>query len=135
MRFGPALGALAIAGCAAPVQVGIPPRDTRVDGVWQVTDLKRQALPPAPEYQVRFISGRLSARFGCNFMGAAYHQAGHVLHVGPIASTRMGCTEAGATLDRDAGLILAQPMSMSWTSRDTLELSNRAGGIKLSRVR
>ena len=92
-------------------------------------------MPRAPEYQVRFISGRLSARFGCNYMGGTYHQAGHILHVGPLSSTRMGCTERGAAIDRDAGFILAQPMSMSWTSRDTLELTNRAGGIKLSRVR
>jgi heat shock protein HslJ len=106
-----------------------------VEGIWQVAELKRQTMPRAPEYQMRFISGRLSARFGCNFMGGTYHQAGHVLHVGPLSSTRMACTGPGATIERNAGLILAQPMSMSWTSPDTLELSNRAGGIKLTRVR
>jgi heat shock protein HslJ len=106
-----------------------------VEGVWQVTEVKRQAMPWAPEYQIRFISGRLSARFGCNYMGGAYHQAGHVLHVGPLSSTRMACTGPGTTIERDAGLILAQPMGMSWTSPNTLELTNRAGGIKLTRAR
>ena len=134
MRPGPALIALAIAGCA-PVRAGIPPRAASVDGQWQVVEVKRQAIPATPEFRIRFVSGRLSARFGCNFMGATYHQVGNQLHVGPIASTRMACSGPGAMFERDAGLILAQPMSMSWTSPDTLELTNRAGGIKLTRVR
>ena len=68
-------------------------------------------------------------------MGGPYRQIGNVIHAGQIASTLMGCPEPAATIERDAGLILAQPMTMSWTSRDTLELSNRAGGMKLVRVR
>jgi heat shock protein HslJ len=122
-----------VAGCA-PVSPGIPPRSATIDGNWQVVELKRQAMPRTPDFRIRFVSGRLSARFGCNFMGGTYYQAGNLLHVGPLSSTRMGCTEAGAAIDRHAGLILAQPMSMSWTSRDTLELTNRAGGIKLVRA-
>jgi heat shock protein HslJ len=134
MRPGPALIALAITGCA-PVQTGIPPRAASVDGEWQVLVVKRQVMPAAPEFRMRFVSGRLSARFGCNFMGATYHQAGVVLHVGPLTSTRMACTGPGAMIEQDAGLILAQPLSISWTSPSTLELNNRAGGIKLARVR
>jgi heat shock protein HslJ len=134
MRPGPALIALAIAGCA-PVQAGIPPRAASVEGDWQVVEVKRQAMPAAPEFRMRFVSGWLSARFGCNFMGAAYHQAGVVLHVGPLSSTRMACTGPGAMIEQDVGLILAQPLSISWTSPSTLELTNRAGGIKLALVR
>jgi heat shock protein HslJ len=141
-RLGPVIAALALAGCAPPVaigvppiEVGVPPRAGGLDGAWQVVELKRQKLPAAPEYQIRFISGRMSARFGCNLMGGTYRQVGNQLHVGSIDSTRMACSGPGAMLERDAGLILAQPMSMSWTSGDTLELTNRAGGIKLSRVR
>lgn len=92
-------------------------------------------MPTSPDYRIRFVSGRLSARFGCNFMGGTYHQASDVLHVGPLSSTRMACTGPGATIERDAGLILAQPLTMSWTSPDLVELTNRAGWIKLSRVR
>jgi heat shock protein HslJ len=92
-------------------------------------------MPVTPDFQIRFVSGRMSARFGCNYMGAAYRQAGNVLHAGRLDSTRMACTGLGAQIEDDAALILAQPMSMSWTSRDTLELTNRAGGIKLRRVR
>jgi len=103
--------------------------------VWQVTDVKRQVTPSSPNYTIRFISGRMSARFGCNFIGGTYQQAGNRLHVGPLDSTRMACSGAGATIERDATLILGQPMSMSWTSPETLELTNRAGGIKLSKSR
>jgi hypothetical protein len=74
MRLGLALGTLAITGCVAPAQLGIPPRNSSIEGQWQVTEVKRQAMPRAPEYQIRFISGRLSARFGCNIMGGAYRR-------------------------------------------------------------
>ena len=135
MKLGLTLSALAVAACTAPVHSPIPPRIAGIEGQWQVVELKRQAMPPGPEFRMRFVSGRMSARFGCNYMGAAYRQAGGVLHAGRLDSTRMACTGPGAAIERDAALILAQPMSMSWTSPDTLELSNRAGGIKLSRVR
>ena len=129
-----ALAALAMAGCA-PAPAGIPPSAETLDGNWQVVEIMRQAMPASPEFRVRFVSGRMSARFGCNYMGAAYHQAANVLHAGRLDSTRMACTPNGATIERDAALILAQPMSMSWTSPDHLELSNRAGGLKVVRVR
>jgi hypothetical protein len=47
----------------------------------------------------------------------------------------MACTGPGAMIEQDVGLILAQPLSISWTSPSTLELTNRAGGIKLALVR
>ena len=126
--------ALAIAGCA-PVAQGIPPQGASVEGTrWQVTEVKRQATPLTDQYRISFENGQIGARFGCNHMGGPYRQVGNLIHAGQIASTLMGCPEPAATFERDAGLILAQPMSMSWTSRDTLELTNRAGGMKLARL-
>ena len=126
---------LTLAGCA-PVAHGLPLPGTSVDGTrWQVTEVKRQATPLTDQYRISFENGQIGARFGCNHMGGPYRQIGNVIHAGQIASTLMGCPEPAATIERDAGLILAQPMTMSWTSRDTLELSNRAGGMKLVRVR
>ena len=133
--LGIGLAAVAIAGCA-PVGHGIPPQGARVDGTsWRVVEIKRQATPASDLYRISFERGQLGARFGCNHMGGPYRQVGGTIHVGQVASTLMGCPEPADTFERDAGAILAQPMSVSWTSRDTLELTNRAGGMKLVRIR
>lgn len=129
------LALLAITGCA-PVAHGLPPQGASVAGTrWQVVEVKRQAVPASELYRISFERGQLGARFGCNYMGGEYRQVGGAIHVGQVASTLMGCPEPAATFERDAGAILALPMSVSWTSRDTLELTNRAGGIKLARIR
>ena len=126
--------ALALAGCA-PVAGAIPPKYASVAGTrWQVVEIKRRATPASDLYRISFERGQLGARFGCNHMGGAYRQVGGAIHVGQVASTLMGCPEPAATFERDAGAILAQPMSVSWISRDRLELSNRAGGMKLVRL-
>ncbi len=124
---------LAIAGCA-PVPGRIPPPGKSIEGHWQVVEVKRQTVPRSGDYRISFEDGRLGARFGCNHMGGSYRWSRGQLIPGQIASTLMGCPEPAATIERDASLILAQPLSVSWTSRDTIELSNRAGGIKLSRL-
>lgn len=97
--------------------------------------VKRQATPQTGDYRITFDNGQIGARFGCNHMGGRYRQSRNVLHAAQITSTLMGCPEPAATIERDAGLILAQPMSMSWINADRLELTNRAGGIKLARAR
>ncbi|HEY0165051.1 MAG TPA: META domain-containing protein [Sphingomicrobium sp.] len=125
---------MAITGCA-PAIVGIPPRETSIEGIWQVIEVKRQATPQAGDYRITFDNGRLGARFGCNHMGGQYRRAGNQLIAEHVTSTLMGCPEPAATIERDAGFVLAQPMSISWISADQLELSNRAGGIKLTKAR
>ena len=125
--------ALALIGCA-PVPGEIPPHGPSVEGRWQVVEIKRRTTPLSDLYRISFDNGQLGARFGCNHMGGRYRQAGAVIHAGDIASTLMGCPEPAATFERDAGMILAQPMSVSWISRDRLELTNRAGGMKLVRL-
>ncbi len=132
--LGVGIAALAIAGCA-PVAHGLPPQGASVSGTrWQVVEIKGRATPASDLFRMSFENGQLGARFGCNHMGGPYRQIGNVIHAGQIASTLMGCPEPARSFESDAGAILAQPMAMSWTSRDTLELTNRAGGIKLMRL-
>jgi heat shock protein HslJ len=134
MKMPLAMAALVAAGCA-PVGHGLPPQNASVDGTrWQVVEIKRQATPASDLYRMSFDNGQLSARFGCNYMGGRYHHVGGSIHASDIATTLMGCPEPAATFERDAGAIIAQPMSVTWISRDRLELSNRAGGMKLLRL-
>ena len=132
-KSGLALAALALAGCAS-FRVGQAPRAGNIVGNWQVVEVNRQALPLLDEYRIRFVSGLMSARFGCNAMGGQYRQARAMLHAGSITSTLMGCPEPAATIERDAGLILAAPMTLSWSGRDQVQLANRAGRIVLRRI-
>ena len=127
------VAALALASCA-PTADTIPSQRASVEGRWQVVEVKRLATPATADYFISFEKGQLAARLGCNHMGGSYRQVGAVIHAGDIASTLMGCPEPAATFERDAGAILSQPMSVSWISRDRLELSNRAGGMKLVRL-
>ena len=127
------VAALAVASCA-PVPDGIPPQGASVEGRWQVVEIKRRPTPATADYFISFDNGQLGARLGCTHMGGRYHQSGPVIHAGDIASTLMGCPEPAASFERDGGAILSQPMSVSWISRDRLELSNRAGGMKLVRL-
>jgi heat shock protein HslJ len=132
--LGLAATALAIAGCA-PVAGTITPQNASVDGTrWQVVEIKGRATPTSDLYRISFERGQLGARFGCNHMGGSYRQIGGTIHVAQVASTLMGCPEPASTFEAEAGAILSQPMSASWISRDRLELSNRAGGMKLVRV-
>ncbi|HUE78139.1 MAG TPA: META domain-containing protein [Sphingomicrobium sp.] len=129
-----AAAALAFAGCT-PVAHGIPPKAASVaDSRWQVVEIKGRATPPSDQYRMSFERGQLGARFGCNHMGGSYRQVGNVIHAGQVASTLMGCPEPAGTFEAEAGAILAQPMAISWISRDRLELTNRAGGMKLVRL-
>ncbi|MBA3512082.1 META domain-containing protein [Sphingomonas sp.] len=125
---------LAMAGCA-PVAGAIPPQNASVAGTrWQVVEIKGRATPASDLYRISFERGQLGARFGCNHMGGSYQQVGGTIHVGQVASTLMGCPEPAGTFEAEAGAILSQPMSATWISRDRLELSNRAGGMKLVRL-
>ena len=128
------VAAVAIAGCAPAASV-IPSQGASVDGTrWQVVEIKGRATPASDLYRISFERGQLGARFGCNHMGGRYRQIGGSIHAIEMATTLMGCAEPAATFERDAGAILASPMSVSWISRDRLELSNRAGGMKLVRL-
>ena len=132
--LGLATTALAMAGCA-PVAGAIPPQNASVAGTrWQLVEIKGRATPSSDLYRISFERGELGARFSCNHMGGFYRQVGATIHVGQVASTLMGCPEPASTFEAQAGAILSQPMSATWISRDRLELSNRAGGMKLARL-
>ena len=114
-------------GCAAG-----PAALTDLNGTsWRVVAVNSRAVPVNGDYSMRFDRGGVGSRFGCNSMGGQYRVTGDVLVVSNLASTLMGCPEPAGTIEREASLILTQPMRMSFTSNDRLGLSNGAGSITL----
>jgi heat shock protein HslJ len=99
---------------------------------WRIAIVNGRPIPPARgEYYMRFEQNRVSARFGCNSMGADYTQTANVLDLGPVMATRMACPDM--SFETQGGAVLNHPMSMSWSGGDRLTLSNAAGRIELVR--
>ena len=114
-------------GCGAR-----PAALTHLNGTsWRVVAVNGRTVPANGDYSMRFDRGGVGARFGCNSMGGHYRVMGETLVVSNLASTLMGCPEPAGTIEREASLILGQPMRMSFTSNDRLGLSNAAGSISL----
>ena len=94
------LGAVALAGCAAP-RTGDKGRLELTTAQWELVKWSTQAMPPAGVSPVilRFDQtgdeGRVSGRAGCNRFSAPYvlRDAGELTIATPVA-TRMACTPA-----------------------------------------
>ncbi len=90
-----ALAAALAAGCAALGAGGRSPE--RLDGRSFVSTgvLQRgeeRPLVPGTRIELSFAHGRLSARAGCNLIGAAYRvEDGRLRLVGGVSTTEMGC--------------------------------------------
>ena len=80
---------------------------------------------------MQFEASRLSAKLGCNGLGADYTQSANVLDPGPLIGTKMACPDM--SFETQGGTILGQPMTMNWNGGDRLSLSNPAGRIELTR--
>nr|WP_294846269.1 META domain-containing protein [uncultured Sphingomonas sp.] len=128
-------------GCGAPAsyygqvgESGYPngmPAPTLSETNWRVVAINGQQVP-AQNFYMNFQPDRLSAKFGCNSLGAGYSQSSNRLNVGAVMATRMACPDMSM---EDAGSrILAQPLTISGPG-DRVTLSNSAGSIDLVRAR
>jgi heat shock protein HslJ len=112
-----ALAATLAAGCAGREGDGGDRRSPeRLDGRSFVSTrvLERgeeRPLVPGTRIELSFADGRLSARAGCNLLGAAYRVAeGRLRLVGGVSSTEMGCDpERHAQDEWLAGFLASSP--------------------------
>lgn len=104
---------------------------TLANSSWQVLAVNGRQLPGGDRYTVNFQADRVNARFGCNNMGGSYQVQGTTLSVGPLAATRMACSDMSA--ENAAGRILAQPLQVALQPGDRMLLQNAAGSILLRR--
>ncbi len=98
---------------------------------WRVVAINGTRTP-ASNFYVNFMPDRVSAKFGCNTLGAGYTQAGNILDAGAVMATRMACPDM--SFENQGSAILEQPMTISGLG-DRLTLSNRTGTIELMRAR
>jgi heat shock protein HslJ len=129
-------------GCGAPIaffsQVGENGQPnypgtpvTNLSGTnWRVVAINGTRTP-ASNFYINFMPDRMSAKFGCNSLGAGYTQAGNVVDAGAVMATRMACPDM--SFENQGSAILADPMTISGTGNQ-LTLSNRAGSIDLVRA-
>lgn len=113
---------------APPVSELAPPLDrTR----WRVIAINNRPVPPAGDYFVEFDAGRLSARFGCNGIGAGYAQTGSTLDAGAIIATKMACPDM--SWETQGVAILDRVMQVNALGPNRITLSSSAGTIELER--
>ncbi len=133
-------------GCGAPIaffsQVGesgqpnypLPPGGGPVPNLngtnWRVLAINGTRTP-ASNFYINFMPDRMSAKFGCNSLGAGYNQSGNVVDAGAVMATRMACPDM--TFENQGSAILALPMTISGVG-NRLTLTNRAGSIDLVRA-
>ena len=98
---------------------------------WRVTAINGRQAPPRNFY-MNFIPDRISAKFGCNSLGAGYSVTGSVLTAGAVMATRMACPDM--TFENQGSRILEQPMTIGGIG-DRITLSNARGEIVLVQAR
>ena len=91
-----AAAAFALAGCAS---VSLDePIETQT---WRLVSLYGSPVAvgtdPQAEPQVSFNNGQVSGSGGCNRVSGSYQRTGTTLKIGPLASTRRACIDAGRT--------------------------------------
>ena len=121
-------GAGPVAGPPPGSGMPAPPLDrTR----WMVIAINGRPVPRDGEYSMEFDAGKLSAKFGCNGIGAGYTQDGNTIDAGAIMSTRMACGDM--SWETQGGAILGQVMTVRMIDRNRLTLDSSAGTIELLR--
>lgn len=99
---------------------------------WRVLSINGRPVP-ASGYYLNFQPDRLSAKLGCNTLGAGYSVQGDFLIAGAVMATRMSCPDMG--FEREGVNILSQPMRIAMIGGDRMSLSNAAGTIEALRAR
>lgn len=114
----------------APPVAGVPapPLDrTR----WRVVAINGRPVPPTGDYSMEFDAGKLSAKFGCNGIGAGYTQSGPTIDAGVLIATRMACPDM--SWETQGIAVIDQVMQVSATAPNRVTLTSSAGSIELMR--
>jgi heat shock protein HslJ len=114
---------------APPVGSGIAPPLDRTR--WTVVAINNRPTPRQGEFMMEFDAGRLSAKFGCNGIGAGYTQTGTTLDAGALIATRMACPDM--SWETQGSAVLDQVMQVNALAANRISLTSSAGSIELIR--
>ncbi len=98
---------------------------------WTVVAINGQRTPPTGNFAMEFDGGRLSARFGCNSIGAGYTQTGATLDAGAILATKMACPDM--IWENQGIAVLDQAMTVTALGPNRITLTSSAGSLELVR--
>jgi uncharacterized membrane protein len=99
---------------------------------WSVVSVNGRVVAGGERYFVRFESGRLAAKFGCNGLSAPIQQDGARLVPGALMATRMACPDMRD--ETEASQVLRLPSDLAWGPSEQLTINNSGGTIVLRRV-
>ena len=114
-----------------------PPPGAGMDGPpldrtrWLVMAINGRPVPRDYNYWIEFDGGRLSAKFGCNSIGAGYTQTGSTIDAGAVIATRMACPDMN--WETQGVAVLDRPMQVSAQGPTRMTLTSSAGSIELLR--
>ena len=98
---------------------------------WTVVAINNRPTPRQGEFSMEFDAGRLSAKFGCNGIGAGYTQTGATLDAGALIATRMACPDM--SWETQGSAVLDQVMQVNALAANRISLTSSAGSIELMR--
>jgi len=102
------------------------------DSRWHVVSINGRPTPLKGDYHVDFTATQLSARFGCNGMGARYTLDRDMLSTDGLIGTQMACADLAMRFESQGSAVLRTPARVRW-SPGHLTLTNNAGIIELDR--
>jgi uncharacterized membrane protein/heat shock protein HslJ len=98
---------------------------------WLVLAINGRPVPRDYNYWMEFDGGKLSAKFGCNSIGAGYTQAEATIDAGVLIATRMACPDM--SWETQGSAVLDQVMTVSAQGPTRATLTSSAGSIELMR--
>ncbi len=98
---------------------------------WRVVAINGRPVPPNGDYSMEFDAGRLSAKFGCNGLGAGYMQTGSTIDAGAIIGTQMACPDM--SWENQGAAVLDGVMQVNSIAPNRITLTSSAGSIELVR--
>ena len=115
-------------GCGGDVLSERPAQASLLEGEWRIESINRRLVAPRTRPRVTFSGQRISGNASCNNFNGSFRFERGRLTAGPLATTRMACTQRVQNVQESNVLrILGKPLSVSRNRNDKLVLTARGG--------
>jgi heat shock protein HslJ len=115
-------------GCGGDVLSERPAQASLLEGEWRIESINRRPVAPRTKPRVTFSGQRISGNASCNNFNGSFRFERGRLTAGPLATTRMACTQRVQNVQESNVLrILGKPLSVSRNRNGKLVLTARGG--------